>query len=65
MNIEQMAAKIYSEAYGSIDSKGHRADKQGEIEDWLADGDLDGDETVGELIEMWGDHIANVSEGRA
>lgn len=57
MNIEQVAAQIYSSAYGNVDSKGHRADKQGEIEDWLTDGDLDGDETLDELVEMWGNYV--------
>ncbi len=57
--IEQVAVMIYNEAYGDIDSKGHRSDKQGEIEDWLTDSDLDGGETLDELVEEWGDYIVS------
>ena len=58
MNIEKTAYEIYRAAYGKFDDKNFRAEKQGEIEDWLNDGDLDGSETTAELIEMWGDYVA-------
>lgn len=60
MDIIELADRIYSEVYGDIDSKAHRSERMGEIEDWLADGDAVDTYTLPELVEMWHEYVAEV-----
>lgn len=40
MNTVEIARAIYTEIFGDIDDKNFKADKVGEIEAWLQEGDL-------------------------
>ena len=62
MDIIELADRIYSEVYGDIDSKAHRIERQGEIEDWLADGDAVDNFTMPELVEMWREYVGEAVE---
>ena len=52
-DLEKLAADIYNEVYGDIDSKQVHAEKQTEILDWLTDGNLDDDATLESLVADW------------
>ena len=49
--IERLADKIYSACFGHLDDRHFRAQKTGEIIDWLTDGDSEA--PVEQLIEDW------------
>lgn len=51
--VEQIALAIYRELYPSVDSKQHKQQTLGDIEEWLSMGDLDPDDTVGELAQQF------------
>lgn len=40
--LDHLAEMIYSECYGHLDDKWHRAEKTDEIRDWLAEGETTG-----------------------
>lgn len=58
MNINAMAALIYRECFGHLDDKRYRSIKEQEIADWLAEGDLDGRETLPALVAEWREYDA-------
>jgi hypothetical protein len=59
MDIIELADRIYSEVYGDTDSKAHRSERTGEIEDWLAEGDAVDTYTLPERVERWREYVAD------
>jgi hypothetical protein len=53
--IKNMAEKVYDEIYGHIDDKNHRDMVQTEIENWLTDGDFNG-QPVDQIVAEWGEY---------
>jgi hypothetical protein len=51
--IDQLASAIYSEVYGHLDDKRHRARLETEIRDWLTEGDGGVGRTVEDLAAEW------------
>ena len=55
MDTNKMANEIYDLVYTG-DDKYHRASKTSEIQDWLDDGSLIGDETAEQLAHEWNEY---------
>jgi hypothetical protein len=60
--IERLAFAIYSEVYGHIDDKRHKALHVGEICDWLINGDGGSGRSLGDLVEEWREYTAEDEE---
>ena len=56
--IERLAFALYSEVYGHIDDKRHKALHVGEICDWLINGDGGSGRSLGDLVEEWREYTA-------
>jgi len=52
-DIVKLAEAVYSEVYGNIDSKAHKAELMSDIYDWLMAGDQAQGRTVADLAAEW------------